>query len=279
MEYGKHLFLENPLSDCLHWSPLLEIWNLALVRWVLIKFEWRGWWVPQSTVMSKQALEMEGTSEHIHLHFLSSLIHSPWMNGLSWTPRDGCPERPGPARLLVFRVTAWKGGKGQEITGSPMMLPRETRWSSVEDGLFRELALKNIVGNGPPWTIQFITFKGWERPRILQVFEILSTVSPLRMNLQVTRFQREERVFCQHQTWVRLQLALHLRQLTTLQLYHLLPPLHALVNNSTYLFIPRQPLCASYCTVLLYFPRYCTVRFKMFYFVFVFLCIIVWEVS
>lgn len=170
MEYGKHLFLENPLSDCLHWSPLLEIWNLALVRWVLIKFEWRGWWVPQSTVMSKQALEMEGTSEHIHLHFLSSLIHSPWMNGLSWTPRDGCPERPGPARLLVFRVTAWKGGKGQEITGSPMMLPRETRWSSVEDGLFRELALKNIVGNGPPWTIQFITFKGWERPRILQVF-------------------------------------------------------------------------------------------------------------
>ena len=170
MEYGKHLFLENPLRDCLHWSPLLGIWNLALVRWVLIKFEGRGWWVPQNTVMSKQALGMQVTSEYIHLHSLSLLICSPWMSGLSWTPGDGCPKGPGRVRLLVFRVTAWKGGKGQEITGSPMTLPQETRWSSIQDGLFRELAPKNIVGNGLPWNIQSVTFKGWERPRILQIF-------------------------------------------------------------------------------------------------------------
>ena len=63
----------------------------------------------------------------------------------------------------------------------------------------------------------------------------------------------------------------HLLLLTNLQLCHLPPPFPPSVSNSSYLFTRCQLLCASCCTVLLYFSRYYTVRFKCFL---CFLCII-----
>ena len=58
----------------------------------------------------------------------------------------------------------------------------------------------------------------------------------------------------------------------TLQLYHLPLPLPPPVSNSSCLFTGCQSLCASCCTVLLYFSRCCAIRFYMFslYFVLVF---------
>ena len=63
---------------------------------------------------------------------------------------------------------------------------------------------------------------------------------------------------------MKLQLALRLLLLTTLQLYHLPPPLPSAVSNSSCLFTRCQPLYATCWTVLPYFSRYCTVRLKMF---------------
>ena len=60
------------------------------------------------------------------------------------------------------------------------------------------------------------------------------------------------------------EIALCLLFLTTLQLYHLPPPLPPPVSNSSCLFTRCQPLYASCCTVLLYFSKYCTVRVKIF---------------
>ena len=75
-------------------------------------------------------------------------------------------------------------------------------------------------------------------------------------------FQRCEHKFDRCHTWVKFQLALHLLSLTILQLYDLPPPPPPSVSNSSWLFIQSQLLYASYCTVLLYFPRYCTIRSK-----------------
>ena len=102
-------------------------------------------------------------------------------------------------------------------------------------------------------------------------FTHLYAVSPLHMNLQVANFQRCEHAFHQCQASVKLQLALRLLLLTILQLYHLPPPLPLPVSNSSCLLTRCQPLYARCCTVLLYFSRYCTVRFKMFCFFFFFL--------
>jgi len=85
--------------------------------------------------------------------------------------------------------------------------------------------------------------------------------------------------FChQRQVWMKLQLDVHLLLLTILQLHHLPPPLLPLVSNSSCLFTQCQLLCASCCTVLLYFSRYYTVRLNMFYFVCLFFYVLfVWK--
>ena len=101
-------------------------------------------------------------------------------------------------------------------------------------------------------------------------------VSPLHVNFQVVNFQRclhlvparNQNLCHQRQVWVKLQLALHLLLLTILQIYHLPPLLPPAISNSSCLFTRCQPLDASCCTVLLYFPRYCTIKLKMLYFLF-----------
>ena len=62
------------------------------------------------------------------------------------------------------------------------------------------------------------------------------------------------------------------------QLYHL-PPLLTPPVTGSWLFMWRQPLYASCCTVLLYFSRHCAVRFKMLYFLCLFFYVLfVWKV-
>ncbi|KAB0381454.1 hypothetical protein FD755_009238 [Muntiacus reevesi] len=63
----------------------------------------------------------------------------------------------------------------------------------------------------------------------------------------------------------------HLLLMITLQLYHLPPPLPPPVRNSSCLLTRCQPLSASYCTVLIYFSRFCTIRLKRMSFLCVFL--------
>ena len=57
------------------------------------------------------------------------------------------------------------------------------------------------------------------------------------------------------QVWMKLQFAIYLLLLMIVQLYLLPPPLPP-VSNSSGLFTQCQPLCASCCTILLYFSRY-----------------------
>ena len=63
----------------------------------------------------------------------------------------------------------------------------------------------------------------------------------------------------------------HLLLMITLQLFHLPPPLPPPVSNSSCLFTRSQPLSVSYCTVLIYFSRYCTISLKIMSFLCVFL--------
>ena len=86
------------------------------------------------------------------------------------------------------------------------------------------------------------------------------------MNLQVANFQRCQCVFYRFQVRVTLQLAPRLLLLSVLSLYHFPPLLPPPVSNSSCLFTWCQPLYASWCTVLLYFSRSCTVKLKLFYF-------------
>lgn len=64
---------------------------------------------------------------------------------------------------------------------------------------------------------------------------------------------------------MKLQLAFHLLLLMILQFFHLPPLLSPPVSIFSCLFTQCQPLYAM-CCVLLYFLRYCTVRFQMFIF-------------
>ena len=93
-----------------------------------------------------------------------------------------------------------------------------------------------------------------------------SIASAERMNFQVANFQRCRHAFHQRQGRVKLQLDLRLLLLTVLQLCPLPPPFLPSASNSSCLFGGCQPLCASCCTVLLYFSRYKTVRLKTFIF-------------
>ena len=107
----------------------------------------------------------------------------------------------------------------------------------------------------------------------------LYIVSPLPTNLIVANFQRcecalvparNQNLCHQRHAWVKLQLALSFLLLMILQLYHIPPPLPPPVSNSSCLFTQCQPLYASCCILPLYFSRYCTVRLKMFYFLYLF---------
>ena len=91
---------------------------------------------------------------------------------------------------------------------------------------------------------------------------------------------RNQNLCHQYQASVKFELALHLLLLTILQLYHLPPPRPPPDSNSSCLSTWCQPLYASSCTVLLYFSRYYTVRFKMFSLlcVFIFNVLFVWKV-
>ena len=97
-------------------------------------------------------------------------------------------------------------------------------------------------------------------------------------NPHVENIQRLELTFHRQQEWVKLQLALHLLLLRIIQFYHFPPPLPPPGSNSSCLFTGSQSLCANYCIVLLYFFKYCTVRWKMFSLIFVCFSIFVWKV-
>ena len=116
------------------------------------------------------------------------------------------------------------------------------------------------------------TFKYWEVPLKPQpsdfTLEDRSDTVGLHTykSFKLQTFKRWTCAFHPCQAWVKLQLAPHLLLLTIFRLYSL--PLLRLpsVSNSSYWFNGCQPLYASCCTVLLYFSRYCTIRFKMFRF-------------
>ena len=87
-----------------------------------------------------------------------------------------------------------------------------------------------------------------------------NTVSPLYTNLQGANFQRCERVSYRMPGVSEIAACLHLLLQLALQLHHLPSP----VSNSSCLFTLCQFWNASYCTVPLYFSRYCIVGLKMF---------------
>ena len=125
-------------------------------------------------------------------------------------------------------------------------------------------------------------------------------MSPLPMNLQVVNFQRREHVSldCFFKTVDSIESSKEPEPVHSmsgmseaaacspspsadrLQLYHPPPHLPPPGSNCSCLFTQCPPLYASYCTVLLCCPRYCTVRLKMFslflllFFIVCFLCII-----
>ena len=117
-------------------------------------------------------------------------------------------------------------------------------------------------------------------------FLIFSTVSPLHTNLQFVNFQRCERASGSSKEPEPVPSASGLSEIAACppppiadnpSTLPLLPPP---VSNSSCLFMQWQPLHASCCTVLLYFSKYYTIRFKMcsLFFMFVFYVLLVWKV-
>ena len=113
------------------------------------------------------------------------------------------------------------------------------------------------------------------------IFQENYTVRPLYTNLQVANFQRREHASGSSK---KLQAGSSMSGVSDIAACPLSPiaddpsALPSPVSNS-WLFTRCQPLCASCCTILLYFSRYYTARLKMFYFfVFVFYVLFVWKV-
>ena len=93
------------------------------------------------------------------------------------------------------------------------------------------------------------------------------------MNFQDAEATRNQNRGHECPTGVKSQLA----KLTVLQLYHRPLPLPPAVSNSSCPFTQHQPLCASYCSVLLHFSRFYKIKNAQF-FVFVFYVLFVWNV-
>ena len=98
-------------------------------------------------------------------------------------------------------------------------------------------------------------------------------VSPLHSHLQLWNFKdvnkhlvpaRDQNLCHPRQARVKLKLVLCLLLLTILRLYHISPLLFPPVSNSSCLFTWCQPMCANWCTSVVYFSRYC--KIKHFYF-------------
>ena len=91
--------------------------------------------------------------------------------------------------------------------------------------------------------------------------ESISTVGPLHVKHQAVNFQRGQRVFHQHQAWMKLQLALHLLLLKILQLCHLWPRLPPPVSNSSCLHSMPASVCQLlYCTTIPFKVPYCKIK-------------------
>ena len=116
-----------------------------------------------------------------------------------------------------------------------------------------------------------------------------TTVSPLHTNLQVanSKMQTHIHMFSHVSSSIRLEYIVTRLEYIVTCVHHLQVVVrlctvlckeaqyHLSVSNSSCLFTWCQPLYASCCTILLCFSRYCTVRLKIFSFVYVcFLCII-----
>ena len=103
-------------------------------------------------------------------------------------------------------------------------------------------------------------FKLWT----FKVYELVFTCSATEVGLCVRCPLSCVRVLC---GWLRF-CVLYCIECIVL---HRLPPPPSSSTNSSFLFTRCQPLYASYCTLLLYFSRHCTVRWKMFSFLCLFL--------
>ena len=113
------------------------------------------------------------------------------------------------------------------------------------------------------------------------IFQESYTVSPLHRNLQVTDFHRREHASGSSKELEAVPSVSGVSDIVACPLSPVADGPSALpspVSNS-WLFTRCQPLCASCCTMLLYFSRCYTARFKMFYFfVLVFYVFFVWKV-
>ena len=87
-----------------------------------------------------------------------------------------------------------------------------------------------------------------------------NTVRLIHMNLQVENFQRCTCAFYQHQAWVKLQLALFLPLLKSFS--STISYFSSSSNQQLTCWLNASPWCQL--LYLLYFSRYCTVRFKIF---------------
>ena len=93
--------------------------------------------------------------------------------------------------------------------------------------------------------------------------KLLNAVSPLHVNIQVAKFQICWCMFHQHQVWVK-SVACSPSPIADNPSALPYPP--PPINNSSCLLTRHQTQWASSCTALLYFPRFFTVRLKVFCF-------------